>query len=95
MRRLLAVTADHRLQGVQRVKQKMWVNLSMQELDLRLGEQRLLPLVLTGKDLGRQQLGYPLPQSTVDGAEQAVFRFIQFDGAHHPLIFAAQRDHQR
>ncbi len=67
----------------------------MQEFDLRLGEQGFLPLVLSGQDLCRQQLGDPLPQGTVDGAKEAVFRFVQFDGAHHPLVFAAQGDHKR
>ena len=67
----------------------------MQQLDFRLRQQRLLPLILSGQDLRRQQLRNPLPQRAVDGAKQAVFRFIEFNGTDDPLIFAAQRDNQR
>lgn len=56
---LIAVAADHRLQRVKRVKQEVRVDLGVQELDFGLRQQRLLPLVLSGEDLRRQQLGNP------------------------------------
>lgn len=59
---LIAVAADHRLQRVKRVKQEVRVDLGVQELDFGLRQQRLLPLVLSGEDLRRQQLGNPSPR---------------------------------
>ncbi|CCJ85162.1 hypothetical protein BN133_1539 [Cronobacter dublinensis 582] len=93
--RLVAVAADHRHQRVQGVKQKMRIDLGVQQLDFRLGEQLFLAFILARQDLRRQQLRDPLPQRAVNGAEQPVFRLIEFDGADHFAVFAAQRDHQR
>ena len=73
----------------------MRVHLRVQQFDFRLRQQRFLPFILTSQDLRRQQLRNPLSQRTVDRAEQAVFGFIELNGADHPLIFAAQRDNQR
>ena len=67
----------------------MRVNLGMQELDFGLRQQRLLPLVLPGEDLRRQQLSNTLSEGAVDRTEQTVFRLIQFDGADHPLVLTA------
>lgn len=63
----------------------------MQQLDLRLRQQLLVALVLSGHDLRRQQAGDAFAQRAVDGAEQLAFRFVQLDGADDPLVFAAQR----
>ena len=67
----------------------------MQQLNFGLRQQGFLPFILPGQDLRGQQLGYPLSQRAVDGAEQTVFGLIQLDSPHHPLIFPAQRNHQR
>lgn len=87
----LAIAADHRHQGIQGIEQEMRIDLRMQQLDLRLCQQLLVALVLSGHDLRRQQAGDAFAQRTIDGAEQLAFRFVQFDGADHPLVFAAQR----
>ncbi len=67
----------------------------MQEFNFRLRQQCLLPFILPRQNLCGKQLRNPLPQRAVDGAEQSVFCLIEFDRAHHPLIFAAQWDHER
>ena len=73
----------------------MRVHLRVQQLDFRLRQQRFLPLVLPGQNLRRQQLRDTFSERAVDRAEQPVFSFVQLNGADDPLVFAAQRDHQR
>ena len=43
----------------------------------------------------RKQLGDPLPQRAVDGAEQAVFGFVKLNSAHDALVFTPQGNDQR
>ena len=59
---ILGIAPDHRRQGIEGVEQKMRVDLRLQQLDLRLGQQPLLLVVLAGQDLAGEQPGYPFPR---------------------------------
>ncbi len=78
------------------LNRKCGLTWACRELDFGLRQQRLLPLVLSGEDLRRQQLGNPPPPRVrLIELNRRFFRLIQFNGSYHPLVLAAQGDHQR